>query len=125
MSEINNPEMAWQMENEHLRDAEECDYQQMEDLIQRRYKEDDDESSNLAEEGAVSTNFFSISHEHRQLRRASAIDEDSRRPPPTISVTREIEQTLSRPPAIRDPESPDPSDKNMSTVPAPASETMC
>ncbi|XP_015190777.1 PREDICTED: transient receptor potential cation channel trpm isoform X4 [Polistes dominula] len=125
MAEINNPEMAWQIENEHLRDAEECDYQQMEDLIQRRYKEEDDESSNPAEEGAVSANFFSISHEHRQLRRASAIDEDSRRPPPTISVTREIEQTLSRPPAIRDPESPDPSDKNMSTVPAPASETMC
>ncbi|KAJ8678740.1 hypothetical protein QAD02_014527, partial [Eretmocerus hayati] len=31
-----NPvEIAWQIENEHLRDAEECDYQQMEDLIQR------------------------------------------------------------------------------------------
>lgn len=124
VSEINNPEMAWQIENEHLRDAEECDYQQMEDLIQRRYKEDDDESSNPPEDGATA-NFFAISNEHRQLRRSSAIDEDSRRPPPTISVTREIEQTLSRPPAIRDAESPDPSDKNMSTVPAPASETMC
>ena len=32
-----NPvELAWQIENEHLRDAEECDYQQMKDLIQRR-----------------------------------------------------------------------------------------
>lgn len=134
VSEINNPEMAWQIENEHLRDAEECDYQQMEDLIQRRYKGDDeDESSNppeMVDDGATNANnnFFAISNEqHRQLRRSSAIDEDSRRPPPTISVTREIEQTLSsRPPnAIRDPESPDPSDKNMSTVPAPASETMC
>ncbi|CAL7938902.1 unnamed protein product [Xylocopa violacea] len=96
VSEMSNPEMAWQIENEHLRDAEECDYQQMEDLIQRRH----------------------------QLRRSSAIDEDSRRPPPTISVTREIEQTLSRPP-IRDSETADPNDKNLSTVPAPASETMC
>ena len=35
VSEMSNPEIAWQIENEHLRDAEECDYQQMEDLIQR------------------------------------------------------------------------------------------
>lgn len=140
VSEINNPEIAWQIENEHLRDAEECDYQQMEDLIQRRYKGDDeDESSNtteFVEDGATNANnnFFAISNEqqqqqqHRQLRRSSAIDEDSRgRLRPTISVTREIEQTLSsRPPnAIRDPESPETNDKNMSTVPAPASETMC
>lgn len=36
-SNQNPVEIAWQIENEHLRDAEECDYQQMEDLIQRRY----------------------------------------------------------------------------------------
>ena len=35
MSGMSNSEMAWQIENDHLRDAEECDYQQMEDLIQR------------------------------------------------------------------------------------------
>lgn len=35
MSGLSNSEMAWHVENEHLRDAEECDYQQMEDLIQR------------------------------------------------------------------------------------------
>ncbi|XP_014480910.1 PREDICTED: transient receptor potential cation channel trpm isoform X1 [Dinoponera quadriceps] len=135
MSEISNPEMAWQIENEHLRDAEECDYQQMEDLIQRRYREDDDDGGdgggvcdddeqppNATDEAGVAC-FFSVS-DHRQLRRASAIDEDSRRPAPTISVTREIEQTLSRPP-IRDSETADPNDKNLSTVPAPASETMC
>nr|XP_012234779.1 PREDICTED: transient receptor potential cation channel trpm [Linepithema humile] len=128
MSEISNPEIAWQIENEHLRDAEECDYQQMEDLIQRRYRGDDNdgnEPSNVhADEAGSVACFFSVSNEHRQLRRASAIDEDSRRPPPTISVTREIEQTLARPP-IRDSETTDLSDKNLSTVPAPASETMC
>lgn len=121
LSEMSNPEMAWQIENEHLRDAEECDYQQMEDLIQRRYFADEDEPLHSADEASV---FISNEHRH-QLRRASAIDEESRRPPPTICVTREIEQTLSRPP-IRDSESSDPNDsKNLSTVPAPASETMC
>lgn len=81
---------------------------------------DDDESN---QDNIGSTPFF-IATEHRQLRRASAIDEDSRRqPPPTISVTREIEQTLSRPPAIRD--SSDEPDPNETEEPAPASETMC
>ncbi|KAK9299484.1 hypothetical protein QLX08_007502 [Tetragonisca angustula] len=120
LSEMSNPEMAWQIENEHLRDAEECDYQQMEDLIQRRYFADEDEPLHSADEASV---FISNEHRH-QLRRASAIDEESRRPPPTICVTREIEQTLSRPP-IRDSEGADPNDKNLTTVPAPASETMC
>ncbi|XP_076644273.1 transient receptor potential cation channel, subfamily M isoform X2 [Halictus rubicundus] len=123
-SEMSNTEMAWQIENEHLRDAEECDYQQMEDLIQRRYIGDDDETFHTSDEASGGPPFF-VSNEHRhQLRRASAIDEESRRPPPTISVTREIEQTLSRPP-IRESENTDPNDKNLSTVPAPASETMC
>lgn len=129
MSDISNPEMAWQIENEHLRDAEECDYQQMEDLIQRRYCGDGDDDENdgpsntpADEDGGIAC-FFNVT-EHRQLRRASAIEEDPRRPQPTISVTREIEQTLARPP-IRDPEETDPSEKNLNTVPAPASETMC
>ncbi|XP_020300486.1 transient receptor potential cation channel trpm isoform X4 [Pseudomyrmex gracilis] len=125
---MSDPEMAWQIENEHLRDAEECDYQQMEDLIQRRYHDDGDDddrpsSGTHADEAGGVACFFSMT-EHRQLRRASAIDEDSRRPPPTISVTREIEQTLARPP-IRDSEATDSSEKNLTTVPAPASETMC
>ncbi|XP_012280563.1 transient receptor potential cation channel trpm isoform X2 [Orussus abietinus] len=118
---MSNPEMALHMENEHLRDAEECDYQQMEDLIQRRYL--NDESPETADE--MSGTPFYIASEHRTLRRVGAIDEDSRRPPPTISVTREIEQTLSRPPAIRDSNEEDPNDKDLSTAPAPASETMC
>lgn len=130
VSDMLNPEMAWQIENEHLRDAEECDYQQMEDLIQRRYRGDGNNDEN---DGAVNAHadeasgiacLFNVSNEHRQLRRASAIEEDPRRPQPTISVTHEIEQTLARPP-IRDPEATDPSEKNLDTVPAPASETMC
>lgn len=125
MSEMSNPAMAWQIENEHLRNAEECDYQQMEDLIQRRYcgNDDDDGPSNAHLDEAV-VGFLDAVSEHRQLRRASAIEEDPRRPPPTISVTREIEQTLARP-TIRDSEAADPNGKNLNTVPAPASETMC
>ncbi|XP_014296022.1 transient receptor potential cation channel trpm isoform X2 [Microplitis demolitor] len=117
-----NPEMAWQIENEHLRDAEECDYQQMEDLIHRRYLRSSDEDSDTE---TTSKMKFSVTNEHRMLRRSSAIDEESRRPPPTISVTREIEQTLSRPPAIREGDDKDPTDEDMTSVPAPASETMC
>ncbi|XP_036140910.1 transient receptor potential cation channel trpm isoform X4 [Monomorium pharaonis] len=129
MSDMLNPEMAWQIENEHLRDAEECDYQQMEDLIQRRYHGDDQdgddgEPSNVRANQASNVACFNMSNEHRQLRRASAIEEDPRRPPPTISVTREIEQTLARP-SIRNQEEADLNDKNLSIVPAPASETMC
>ncbi|XP_034942381.1 transient receptor potential cation channel trpm isoform X2 [Chelonus insularis] len=117
-----NPEMALQIENEHLRDAEECDYQQMEDLIHRRYMESSDEDSE--NEDAPKTKLY-LTNEHRILRRSSAIDEDTRRPPPTISVTREIEQTLSRPSAMRDSNISDNNDKNMTNGPAPASETMC
>lgn len=82
-----------------------------------------DEDNNDGVSGDMGGPFF-VASDHRQLRRVSAIDEDSRRhPAPTISVTREIEQTLSRPPAIRDSsEEPDP---NETEVPAPASETMC
>lgn len=120
-SEMSNPELAWQLENEHLRVAEEFDYLQMEDLIHRRYG--DEEETNLASD---STPFsFTNEHQMRQLRRASAIDEDSRRPPPTISVTRELEQTLSRPLVTRDSENSDSTEKAMATKPAPASETMC
>jgi len=35
-SEMSNPEMALFLEKEHLRDAEDSDYQLMHDLIQRR-----------------------------------------------------------------------------------------
>ncbi|XP_031782186.1 transient receptor potential cation channel trpm isoform X6 [Nasonia vitripennis] len=131
-SNQNPVEIAWQIENEHLRDAEECDYQQMEDLIQRRYHISDEEDSSHDDPAVVNTTSFFISSEHHpRLRRASAIDEDTttrrrcHRSPPSINVTREIEQTLARPAATRDSAESDPNDKGMSGVAAPASETMC
>lgn len=36
-SEMSNPEMALYIEKEHLRDAEESDYQLMQDLIDKRF----------------------------------------------------------------------------------------
>ncbi|XP_023245943.1 transient receptor potential cation channel trpm [Copidosoma floridanum] len=131
-SNHNPVEIAWQIENEHLRDAEECDYHQMEDLIQRRYHLSDDEGSDQEEAmGPASSNFFISSEHHPRLRRTSAIDDDTSsttrrrcyRAPPMINVTREIEQTLARPAATRDSAESDPNEK--SGVPAPASETMC
>ena len=124
VGELSDPEMAWHMENEHLRDAEKCDYQQMEEIIQRRYLQGDDSSSGN-DEGAQGATYFTA-REDRHLKRASAIDrpdESRSRLGPTISVTREIEQTLSKPLATRDSEEvQETSEKN---VPAPASETMC
>lgn len=123
--DMSDPEVALQFENEHLRDAEAYDYQQMEGLIQRRYRREDDDS----DDDVVPPPFY-IANEHR-LRRATAIDEEAkgtvhqrRRATPTISVTREIEQTLARPPAIRDTDAEEQNDPN-NPGPAPASETMC
>ncbi|XP_056632797.1 transient receptor potential cation channel trpm isoform X6 [Diorhabda sublineata] len=42
-SEMSNPEIALNLEKEHLRSAEESDYMVMENLIQRRYSEEDEE----------------------------------------------------------------------------------
>ncbi|KAG5896745.1 hypothetical protein JTB14_031725 [Gonioctena quinquepunctata] len=42
-SEMSNPEIALNLEKEHLRSAEECDYMVMENLIQRRYSEEDED----------------------------------------------------------------------------------
>ena len=102
----------------------------------RRYHMSDDDDSDKDEQaaggpGPSTTNFFISSEHHPRLRRASAIDEDTttrrrcQRTPPSINVTREIEQTLARPAATRDSAESDPNDKGMSGVAAPASETMC
>lgn len=40
---MSNPEIAINFEKEHLRSAEEWDYKVMENLIQRRYSEEDEE----------------------------------------------------------------------------------
>ncbi|KAL1512762.1 hypothetical protein ABEB36_002294 [Hypothenemus hampei] len=53
LSEMSNPEMAINLEKEHLRSAEECDYMVMENLIQRRYDQEiEDESSGIGGSGS-------------------------------------------------------------------------
>lgn len=75
-SEMSNPEMALVMEKEHLRSAEESDYMVMENLIQRRY--DDDQSENVGLLSVVSEKreFRVNSWPARTLRRSSAIEGD-------------------------------------------------
>ncbi|XP_075216680.1 transient receptor potential cation channel, subfamily M isoform X1 [Lycorma delicatula] len=69
-SEMSNPEMALYLEKEHLKDAEESDYQLMEGLIQRRMQRSDsnDKFHNNA--------FFLTASQGRSLRRSSAIEGD-------------------------------------------------
>ncbi|KAH0821049.1 hypothetical protein GEV33_001742 [Tenebrio molitor] len=77
---MSNPEMAINLEKEHLRSAEECDYMVMENLIQRRY--DDEETDH----GPINPDLLSVVTETREyritpvgarpLRRASAIEGD-------------------------------------------------
>lgn len=71
---MSNPEMALVLEKEHLRSAEESDYMVMENLIQRRY---DDEENHDRNSGLLSV--VSEAREYRPgrtLRRASAIESD-------------------------------------------------
>lgn len=75
---MSNPEIALFIEKEHLRDAEESDYMLMENLIQRRYDEDEEEG------GHHNPSLLSVVQESREfrnplanrLRRASAIEDD-------------------------------------------------
>lgn len=76
-SEMSNPEMALVMEKEHLRNAEESDYMVMENLIQRRYEDDEQESSAgllsvVSEKRELRVNSWPV----RTLRRSSAIEGD-------------------------------------------------
>ncbi|XP_077298276.1 transient receptor potential cation channel, subfamily M isoform X2 [Arctopsyche grandis] len=90
-SEMSHPEFALFIEMENLRDAEENDYQLMENLIQRRYDDEEGSGSGAAEEeggvtmrrttGSISTHLLSVtdSREYRGpqgrcLRRASAFE---------------------------------------------------
>ncbi|XP_044746513.1 transient receptor potential cation channel trpm isoform X5 [Coccinella septempunctata] len=89
-SEMSNPEIAINLEKEHLRSAEESDYMVMENLIQRRYDEDDGSSSEQDEPFATtllkvqseSRDFRLNSWPSRTLQRVSAVDTE---PPPTPS----------------------------------------
>lgn len=73
-SEMSNPEMALFLEKEHLRDAEENDYQLMETLIQQHVDQNDEE-----EAAECSAFFLKVTNEtpefrSRSLRRSSAIE---------------------------------------------------
>ncbi|XP_063918520.1 transient receptor potential cation channel trpm isoform X4 [Zophobas morio] len=81
-SEMSNPEIAINFEKEHLRSAEECDYMVMENLIQRRYEEEDEDG----EHTPVNSDLLSVVAETREFRistigsrplvRSSAIEND-------------------------------------------------
>lgn len=78
---MSNPEFAVFMEKQHLRNAEENDYKLMEDLIQRKYDEEEEQSQSNS---SVSHNpaLLHVVQESREfrnnrlLRRATAIEDD-------------------------------------------------
>lgn len=83
---MSNPEIAINFEKEHLRSAEECDYMVMENLIQRRYEDEEDEDENDHQQGQNPA-LLSVVTETREyrinawpirnaLRRASAVEDD-------------------------------------------------
>ncbi|XP_068894199.1 transient receptor potential cation channel trpm isoform X13 [Tenebrio molitor] len=96
-SEMSNPEMAINLEKEHLRSAEECDYMVMENLIQRRY--DDEETDH----GPINPDLLSVVTETREyritpvgarpLRRASAIEGDVQIPQGSSSDSTQQDST--------------------------------
>ncbi|XP_045461699.1 transient receptor potential cation channel trpm isoform X12 [Harmonia axyridis] len=94
-SEMSNPEIAINLEKEHLRCAEESDYMVMENLIQRRYDEEDGSSSDQDEPFATtllkiqseSKDFRLNSWPARTLQRVSAVDTE---PPPTPTSTKPL-----------------------------------
>ncbi|VEN52666.1 unnamed protein product, partial [Callosobruchus maculatus] len=109
-SEMSNPEIALNFEKEHLRSAEECDYMVMENLIQRRYEEEDED------EEAIDDNFqkprnptlLNVVTETREfrvnswpvrnaLKRASAIETDESAGTSTLVATVPLQGTTSGP----------------------------
>lgn len=87
-SEMSNPEIALYIEKEHLRDAEENDYLLMENLIQRRYDENEDESFDQNPQLlTVVQETREFRNSPRSLRRSSAIEVEA----PRFSSARELE----------------------------------
>lgn len=92
LSEMSNPEMALVLEKEHLRSAEESDYMVMENLIQRRYDDEEDQERN-------SSGLLSVVSEAREyrvspartLRRASAIEGDIQIPGKSLKQSKEFQ----------------------------------
>ncbi|KAK4884574.1 hypothetical protein RN001_000845 [Aquatica leii] len=76
-SEMSNPEIALYIEKEHLRDAEESDYMLMENLIQRRYTEDDNCSNHpFLTVVRETSEYYRSPVPSRALRRSSAVEDD-------------------------------------------------
>nr|XP_014292593.1 uncharacterized protein LOC106691364 [Halyomorpha halys] len=75
---MSNPEMARFLEKEHLRDAEDSDYQLMEDLIQRRLK-------SSKERNMLTSSNTETERYQGKLRRESAFEADL--PTPHVSVS--------------------------------------
>lgn len=81
---MSNPEIAINFEKEHLRSAEECDYMVLENLIQRRYDEDEE---NEEQQMALNAGLLSVVTETgdgrlnlwhtRSLQRSSAVESDA------------------------------------------------
>ncbi|CAH0550311.1 unnamed protein product [Brassicogethes aeneus] len=86
-SEMSNPEIAINFEKEHLRSAEESDYMVMENLIQRRYDEEEEDDMNHGQ-AIMNPALLSVVTETREfrvnswpnkvLKRGTAIESDNR-----------------------------------------------
>jgi transient receptor potential cation channel subfamily M protein 3 len=129
-SEMSNPEIAVYLEKEHLRDAEENDYQLMETLIHQHVDQNDEE------EAAESSAFFlKVTNEmpefrSRSLRRSSAIEvKDFPTPctqgPPAILCTDTDVQQLQILHTESGPEQASGSGTDGKASPVPSSETIC
>lgn len=122
-SEMSNPEMALYLEKEHLRDAEECDYQLMEGLIQRRIHHEADSLDSpfyLTVANEV-PEYRSQNQPSRPLRRSSAIDVRDLPTPSTHGPSAFGTETEMQP--LQEAEMPAKTDSKNSLV--PTSETMC
>nr|CAH7719956.1 unnamed protein product [Callosobruchus chinensis] len=109
-SEMSNPEIALNFEKEHLRSAEECDYMVMENLIQRRYEEEDEDEEVIDEnlQRARNPALLNVVTETREfrvnswpvrnaLKRASAIETDESAGTSTLAATIPLQGTTSGP----------------------------
>ncbi|XP_023311043.1 transient receptor potential cation channel trpm isoform X3 [Anoplophora glabripennis] len=81
-SDMSNPEIAINFEKEHLRSAEECDYMVMENLIQRRYEEEEEDNDPQHAQNPALLSVVTETREYRinawpirnALRRSSAVE---------------------------------------------------
>ncbi|KAL1129660.1 hypothetical protein AAG570_012605 [Ranatra chinensis] len=107
---MSNPEMALFIEKEHLRDAEDNDYQLMEGLIQRRLKPSD--SDKFQNNAFFLTTTPEMERYQGRLRRSSAIEGDLPTPcqssPPVPIVQSPEESTVVNQSGIQSTDSQEP-----------------